>query len=191
MLNCTWSATGCYQHCSSQDRETHCKEDQENKDGWVFVQVFGDFMMMRSSIFEHYVIPWAKGNRISCVFWIHKGMFDRQTLAMIQTGRPVARPREQLPIVMQTGTSLPELMVRLQTGPQELVARLRLNTPTCLHPNLTWPRLTWTLQQPRTYKRGLRGSTRRTASTRTRVRTGMTTRTRSTVIENLWETRTG
>jgi hypothetical protein len=106
------------------------------KDGWVFVQVFGEFkndehdwvcwistkmltsmswkggqavcpnlklifnmqlgdiITLQSSILEHYVIPWAEGNRISCVFWMHKGMFNWKTLKVIQFGRPVPRPRE-------------------------------------------------------------------------------------------------
>lgn len=127
--------------------DPHCAVT-DCKDGWVFVQVSGDFLMMRSSISEHYVVPWAEGNHISCFFWMHEGMFNRKTLEVIQTGRPVPRPREQLPIMMQTRTSLPELMVRLQTGPQELVACLRLKTPTCCHPNSTRPRLTWTLSSP-------------------------------------------
>lgn len=82
----------------------------------VFIMQLGDIIMLRSSILEHYIIPWAEGNRISCVFWMHKGMLNWKTLEVIHSEMPVPRPREQLPIVMRTRTSLPELMAAYKSA---------------------------------------------------------------------------
>lgn len=67
------------------------RDVKDCKDGWVFVQVSRDFVMMYASILEHYVILWAEGNHISCVFWMPKGMFNRKTLEVV---RPQPSPSE-------------------------------------------------------------------------------------------------
>jgi hypothetical protein len=76
----------------------HCEASDKNT-GWVATQVFGDFaggglvvcpdlglmfdmqpgdmIYMRAALLEHYVTPWETGERTSCVFWTHGGLFKK------------------------------------------------------------------------------------------------------------------